>query len=75
MARPTSVNCATCGAPIPVAARGRIPTRCPDCRTGTPASTTPPPQPEWPKRIGACVWQLEDGTVIYPGQPWPVERR
>jgi hypothetical protein len=40
MARPTEISCEDCGATVKVKAKGRVPTRCDDCRTRP--SATPP---------------------------------
>lgn len=69
MARPTEISCEDCGATVRVKARGRIPTRCDDCRAPKPPADAPTAAPVdeqvvddgWPKRIAPVVWVDQKG--------------
>lgn len=67
MARPTEITCSECGESVPVAAKGRIPTKCADCRSPKPVTRAEPVEVEpvddgWPERIAPCAWLDQDGV-------------
>lgn len=60
MARPTEITCSECGTSVAVAAKGRVPTKCADCRG--PKPVTKAVDDGWPERIAPCAWLDQDGV-------------